>query len=161
MDNTQEKFHKHNGIDNYRLEPKDLLGFPILATIPTYKEIEGTQVYVSVGGQTYLYAVINGVWTRIATASIFLKATATLNFGNISPNSSADLTMTLTGAVNNDIIALGVDDIVISTGTNCTNISFFAWVSAVDTVTIRCTNHDLSNTANPASGTFKVTTIQF
>jgi len=106
-----EKFHRHDGVDNYRINVKDLIGF--------------------------------------------ISKSSTLNFGPISPNSSSDLTITLKGAVNTNVISLGIDNAVFG-GTNCGNISFFAWVSATDTVTVRCTNHDLVNTANPASGTFKV-----
>lgn len=153
--------HRHNGIDNYRIDPVDLLGFPILETIPDYPEIEGTQVFVTVGGQTYIYAMINKVWTRMATASIFLSNTDTLNFGAILPNTSADLTMTLTGAVDTNTISLGVEDIVYSTGTNTGDLIFSAWVSAADTVTIRASNISAVNTATPAAGIFKVSTIQF
>ena len=158
--NSIEKFHRHDGVDNYRINPKDLLGFPILSSVPTFKTDNGQQVYVNDGTYIYLYAMIDKVWTRISTASIWLSATATLNFPAINPNSSSDLTVTLTGAVNTNTVSLGVDNAVFG-GTNCGNISFFAWVSAANTVTVRCTNHDLVNTANPASGTFKVVINQF
>jgi hypothetical protein len=154
-----ENYHYHNGIDQPRINPVDLLGFPVQNTIPTYKSEQGTQVYVS-NGIKYLYAFIDRVWTQIARASVTISNSATLNFGAISPHSSADLTIALTGAVDGDTIQLGVSNTVISTGTNCNNISFFAWVSAVNVVTIRCVNNDSANTANPASGTFRVTAVQ-
>lgn len=156
-----EPNHYHNGVDNFRLYPKDFHGFPILNSIPDYRTEDGTWTFSVVGNQVYIYAMINKVWERMATASTLIQNTGTLNFGAITPNSSADLTLALVGAVDTDIISLGVANAVIASGTNSTNISFFAWVSASGVVTVRCTNHDLVNTANPASGTFRVMTTQF
>lgn len=158
------EFHTHNGIDSPRVNPMYLQGFPIfLSNPPTHKATEGTIIFVNKNSFVYLYVMINKVWNllSIAPAKGFLSSTTTLNFGVIAPNTSADLTMTVIGASDGDSVLLGVQNIVISTGTNCVNISFFAWISATDTVTIRCTNHDLVNTANPASGTFRSSIIQF
>lgn len=152
--------HTHNGINSQRLYPKDFYGFPIYDAIPTHKAEEGTQIYVIAGGIKYLYVMLNRVWTRMATASSLLTNTATLNFGAIGPSTSADLTMALTGALVGDTVVLGVDDGVISGGVNCTNIVFFAWVSAPNVITIRCLNNDAALTANPASGVFRATVIQ-
>jgi len=153
-----ENYHYHNGIDQPRINPVDLIGFPVLVNIPNYKSEQGTQVYVS-NGSKYLYAFIDRVWTQMARASVTITNSATLNFGTIAPHSSADLTIALTGAVDGDTIQLGVSNAVFG-GTNCNNISFSAWVSATDTVTIRCLNNDAVNTANPAAGLFRITAIQ-
>ena len=97
----------------------------------------------------------------IADLGFIKRGSGTLDFGAIGPNLSADLTLTVTGAVDGDeVIALGMTAAVISGGTNCGNISFFAWVSGADTVTVRCTNHDLALTADPASGTFKASVLR-
>lgn len=153
-----DNYHYHNGIDQPRINPVDLLGFPVLGNIPNYKSEQGTQVYVS-NGVKYLYAFIDRVWTQIARASVTITNSASLNFGAIAPHSSADLTIALTGAVDGDTIQLGIANAVFG-GTNCNNITFLAWVSASNVVTIRCINNDAVNTANPAAGTFRVTAIQ-
>lgn len=101
-------------------------------------------------------SLVVGSGIRIQT---IVSSSATLNFGAILPNSSAGLTMTVVGAVDGSVVTIGVQDKVISTGVNCADISFFAWVSAPDTVTIRCTNTSAVNTANPASGSFISTVI--
>lgn len=82
-------------------------------------------------------------------------STATLDFGSISANSYADLTMTLTGAIVGDDCSIGVPN-----GSVTTNTTFFGWVSAADTVTIRCINNDSVSSKDPASGTFKATVIR-
>lgn len=97
----------------------------------------------------------------IADLGFVKRGSGTLNFGAIAPNSSADLTLTVTGAQDGDeVLGLGIAAAVISGGTNCGNISFSAWVSGADTVTVRCTNHDLALTADPASGTFKASVLR-
>jgi hypothetical protein len=95
----------------------------------------------------------------VHTIHVPIIATATLNFGDIAPNSSADLTMTATGAVDGDVVSVGRANVVYASGTNMDNITFDAWVSASNVVTVRCTNHSATNTANPASGTFKVSVV--
>lgn len=96
---------------------------------------------------------------KTTAASDILKlvktATATLDFPSTSAQSSADLTITLTGAALNDSIILGV-----SNGAVLANTSFSAWVSATDTVTVRLNNYS-SSSKDPSSGTFRVTLLQF
>lgn len=147
-------FHTHDGIDSPRIPGVNLLGFPIFNSAPTHPSEEGTFALTHYG----LWAMLNREWHQLG--GNILTNTASLNFGAIGPSSSADLTLPLVGAVVGDIVSLGVTDAVISTGTNCTNITFFAWVSATGVVTVRCTNNDAILTANPAAGNFKVTTIQ-
>lgn len=79
-----------------------------------------------------------------------LKGSATLDFPNTSTNSSSDLTITVTGAADGDVVALGVPNGSITSGL------FFAWVSAANTVTVRFHNTS-GGGVDPASGTFKVT----
>ncbi|MEA9414402.1 hypothetical protein [Flavobacterium sp. PL02] len=80
-----------------------------------------------------------------------LSGSAVLNFPNIAAGGTSDLTITVTGAAVSDSVALGVDNASVLAG-----IQFTAWVSATNTVTIRCGNLDLSTAKDPASGTFKV-----
>jgi len=83
-----------------------------------------------------------------------LTATATLDFGSTAAGMSSDLTITVTGAVLGDVVTLGVPNASI-----VANTSYFAWVSATDTVTVRHNNYSALPT-NPASGSFKVKVLK-
>lgn len=82
------------------------------------------------------------------------SATATLDFPNTSAQSSADLTITVTGAAANDVVIVGPPTTVNA------NTSFSAFVSAADTVTVRFNNYS-SAAVNPASATFRATVIHY
>jgi len=86
---------------------------------------------------------------------MFLSNTASLDFGNTAPSTSTDLTITVTGAVDGDVVSIGVPN-----GSTLSNGVFTAWVSAANTVTVRFTNTDALASLDPASGTFKVTVIK-
>jgi hypothetical protein len=83
-----------------------------------------------------------------------LKASATLNFGSTAAQSSADLTITVTGAADGDIVIVGTVN-----GSTNANSCYTAWVSAADTVTVRFNNYS-STAIDPASGTFRVYVIK-
>lgn len=89
--------------------------------------------------------------TRWTYGAKLLNGSATLNFGNTTPQTSADLTITVTGAADGDVVSLGVPNASISA-----NTCYTAWVSAANTVTVRFNNYDLVNSYDPASATFKV-----
>jgi hypothetical protein len=84
-----------------------------------------------------------------------LSVTATLDFSSTSAQSSADLTVTVTGAAVGDTVALGVPNASVSA-----NSSFTAWVSATNTVTVRFNNYS-SGAIDPASGSFRATVVRF
>ena len=77
-----------------------------------------------------------------------LSATATLNFASIAAGASADLTVTVTGAVVGDAVHLGLPA-AINAG-----LTFTAFVSAANTVTVRATNVT-GGAIDPASATFR------
>lgn len=93
----------------------------------------------------------NGNWTWTS----LLKATATLDFPSTIAATSADLTITVTGAVLGDPVTIGVPNGSVVTGT-----CYSAWVSAADTVTVRLNNFS-AIPADPASGSFKVYVFKF
>lgn len=82
-----------------------------------------------------------------------LKATATLNFGSIATTASADLTITVTGALAGDTVALGLP------AAPTAGIVFQAFVSADDTVTVRATNVTGSS-VDPASASYSVAIVR-
>jgi len=79
-----------------------------------------------------------------------LTGSATLDFPSTTTLLSADLTITVTGAADGDVVSLGVPNAAVNA-----NTCYTAWVSATNTVTVRFNNYS-SGTVNPASGTFKV-----
>lgn len=79
-----------------------------------------------------------------------LGGSATLDFPNTGAQNSADLTITVVGAVAGDPVMLGVPN-----GSVNANTCFTAWVSAADTVSVRFNNYS-AGAVNPASGAFQV-----
>lgn len=77
-----------------------------------------------------------------------LTGSATLDFGTIAPNGHETLTITVTGAALGDVVSLGIPN----SSTN-DHGAFMAWVSATDTVSVKCYNFD-GVSFDPASGTF-------
>jgi hypothetical protein len=94
--------------------------------------------------QAYAYADS----TAFASVSDELYGSAALNF-DLSAVTFQDLTITVTGAVAGDPVYLGIPDAAMTNDT-----TFFAWVSATNTVTVRAMT--TTGTPDPASGTFKV-----
>jgi hypothetical protein len=84
-----------------------------------------------------------------------LTGSATLDFGNTNAGESADLTITVTGAADGDVVAIGVPN-----GSVNANTCYTAWVSAANTVTVRFNNYS-GSAVNPASGTFKAFVTKF
>ncbi len=79
-----------------------------------------------------------------------LSASATIDFGSTNAGASNDMTITVAGAVDGDVVSIGVPHLAVNP-----NSCYTAWVSAVNTVTIRFNNY--SNTSiDPSPGTFKV-----
>lgn len=79
-----------------------------------------------------------------------LSGSSALNFPSTGAQSSSDLTVTVTGAVDGDVVSIGVPNAAVNA-----NTCYTAWVSATDTVTIRFNNYS-SGSVDPASATFKI-----
>lgn len=101
-------------------------------------EYDGTELYFTPGSTRHIVSRV-------------IKGSATLDFGSTAAGTATDLTVTVTGAVSGDPVYIGVPS-----GSVPDNGTFFAWVSAADTVTVRYANNDPLNAKDPASGTFKV-----
>jgi hypothetical protein len=81
-----------------------------------------------------------------------IDATATLNFPSTLLTAVSDLTVTVTGAAVGDVVSIGVPNgSVTATG------SYWGWVSATNTVTVRFSP---KATEDPASGSFKVSVFK-
>jgi hypothetical protein len=115
---------------------------PIGATTPA--AITGTTVAantsVTIGGGTAITMVIS--------------ATASLDFPTTTLSTCSDLTMTVTGAAAGDPVFLGAPSASVPGGG-----SFFAWVSAANTVTVRfCAD---GTARDPAGGAFRAAVVKF
>lgn len=86
-----------------------------------------------------------------------LTVTASLDFPNVLAGATQDLTVTVAGVLAADIapiVKLGIP-----AGLNA-GLVFHGWVSADDTVTVRCTNATVGN-INPAAATFRITVERY
>lgn len=100
------------------------------------------------------YFVVSGT-TRYTLAKT-LTATASLNFPNTAASSTSDLTMTVTGAAIGDPVIVTPPN-----GSVAANSIFTCWVSATNTVTVRFSNLDILNAADPASGTYRAVVFKY
>lgn len=82
------------------------------------------------------------------------SASATLDFGSTAAQNSSELTITVTGAADGDMVILGVPN-----ASSNANSCYTVRVSATNTVSVRFNNYS-SGAINPASGTFKVSVIK-
>jgi hypothetical protein len=96
--------------------------------------------------------------TNIGTGTTILQvlsASATLDFGSIAAGTSADLTISVTGAAVGDSVCVGTP------AAPDANTTIFGFVSATDTVTVRVVNNQLVGAIDPASGTYRATVLRF
>jgi hypothetical protein len=91
-----------------------------------------------------------GEWT---TAAPTLSSTVTLDHVDTPAHSSSELTTSISGAAVGDPVVLGTPASIPS------NCSYFAWVSATNTVTIRFINAG-AGSVDPASGSFTIKIIK-
>ena len=78
-----------------------------------------------------------------------LRGGVTLNFPSTAAGTVSDLTVTVTGAASGDVCQVGAPNVSVAATS-----TFFCWVSATNTVTIRHSPNGA--TADPASGDFLV-----
>lgn len=119
----------------------------VIPTAPGAGDVwyNGTDLFLDNGALT--------ATTRQKVARV-LTASATLNFPSTGNNNTSDLTITVTGAAIGDCVALG------TTNPGALVDSYYtAWVSAVNTVTVRFGNLD-GGSKDPASAIFKVTVFK-
>lgn len=90
-----------------------------------------------------------GLATR---APLGLSNIAVLDFGSIGAGATAELTITVTGAVTGDTVAVGAPSTIES------GLMWAGYVSAADTVTIRVHNTTAAP-IDPASATWKASVI--
>jgi hypothetical protein len=57
--------HTHDGNNSLQIDPRNLLGFPIVSTAPADNAPEGTLRLYSSGGTYKLYARISNGWRAV------------------------------------------------------------------------------------------------
>lgn len=110
------------------------------------------QVFSTTDSTNYIYRGTTSGWQATITG---IRGSGTLDFGSITHHSEEVLTISVTGAAEGDVVSIGVPN-----ASNLTNVIFNAWVSAANTVSVKCSNLDQSAAKDPASGTFKVTVFK-
>lgn len=129
------------------------------ASTASLKINEGTRQTTPEDG-TLNYVSNNLEFVETSTVYILaktLKSTATLDFPNTANGSFSDLTITLTGVVAGDPLALSIDNASVPSN----NIAYTCWVSSSNTISIRFSNNELVSSVNPASGSFTVSAIHY
>lgn len=100
----------------------------------------------------------NGMGTPPTWTSYFLKGSTTFDFASIASNTDATTTIAVTGAAVGDPVALGRPT---PTGTGAvTELSFEAYVSAVDVVTLNVVNAT-AGAADLDSATYTVVVFKY
>lgn len=88
--------------------------------------------------------------TRWTYGAKILPGSATLDFASTAAQTSSELTISVTGAADGDVVTVGVPNASASA-----NTSYSARVSAANTVTVKFNNYS-SGAVDPTSGTFNV-----
>ncbi|MBL0057908.1 MAG: hypothetical protein IPP35_02030 [Elusimicrobia bacterium] len=103
-------------------------------------QVDGTGGSLKVGGQG-------------TPVTAYLSATQSLDFPSMAKNTTAELTLTVTGAAVGDTVALGPP------GTLPADLMAMAYVSAGNTVTVRLANIG-GGSIDPAAATYRVSVIR-
>ena len=103
--------------------------------------------------KTEWFRFLEGMWSLVPAVTI--TAVATLDFPNTAANAVSDLTVPMAGVLLGDAVTLGVPAASVPAGG-----SYFGWVSAADTVTVRYVNNT-AGALDPASGAFLLVVTRY
>ena len=106
-------------------------------------EYDGTNYFVSNAGIRY-------------TLAKTLTNTATLDFPATGGNTSQELFITVNGAEDGDVVALGIPN-----SATLANTTYTARVSSANTVAVRFNNYINGGSVDPSSGTFRVSVFKY
>lgn len=107
------------------------------------------------------FAALNAVFSgtlRVgggATVNSILSGTASLDFTALAAHTCQVLTITVTGAADGDVVSLGVPNSLADADGATERTTFYGWVSAANTVSVRRCNVTTSSTANPTAATVR------
>lgn len=111
-----------------------------------------TPLYINCHNLSGNQAIDADNFTTVPPTKYTLTGSATLDFLSTAAQSHSDLTITITGAAIGDPVDVGIGSLL--DGTN-----YFAYVSALNTVSVRLNNYS-ATAKDPASATFKVTVFK-
>lgn len=93
-------------------------------------------------------------WDAIKGFSGVITVKSTMDFPSVAPGGIQELTATVTGALVNDTVSLGLP-VTVNAG-----IVFDGRVTAANTVTVRATNIT-AGAINPASAVYRITVMTY
>jgi len=103
---------------------------------------------VAISGSYYVaMGTENGAFRTLST-------TASLNFGTLAGHDSVFSNVTVTGALVNDVVLLGLPSVV------CAGLTYLANVITTNTVCVGALNTD-NNSVNSTTGTFRLTVLNY
>jgi hypothetical protein len=105
------------------------------------------QVFSTTDSTNYIYRGTTSGWQATITG---IRGSATLDFGNTAAQTSEELTITVTGAADGDVVSVSPLNAAYNANTNYT-----ARVSAANTVSVAFNNFSAA-AVDPASAVFKV-----
>lgn len=103
--------------------------------------------------KNYLVSANSGGVVAVKPEAQGFSAAATLDFGSISAQTGAELTIAVPGAATGDSVAIA-PPAALEAG-----LAVFGYVSAANTVTVRCVNAT-AGAINPASASYRATVLK-
>lgn len=137
---------------------------PVLPTVATTETGSGAIVRAtSPTLVTPVLGVASATSMNLGGATLLdvLSATASLDFTALAANSCEVLTITVSGAADGDAVKLGVPNALADVDGATERTTFFGWVSAADTVSVRRCNVTGTVTAEPAAATVRAVVSKF
>lgn len=102
-----------------------------------------------------------GAMAQVSTSRRFGPlASASLDFTALAANTCEVLTITVGGAADGDVVALGIPTALIDVDGATERTVFNGWVSAANTVSVRRCNVTAAATAEPAAATVKAQVLK-
>lgn len=118
-----------------------------------------TKQFLSADDTNSVLTLGNGVLgVSIGTGASIIKhlsGTASLDFTALAANTCEVLTITVTGAADGNTVTLGVPTALADVDGATERTTFFGWVSATNTVSVRRCNVTAGATAEPAAATVR------
>jgi hypothetical protein len=106
-----------------------------------------------IGADGQMLTAASGETTGLKYSWKHLSASASLNFGSVAAQTSAELVIAVTGAAVGDAVFLGTP------AAPDANLTYMAYVSSSGVVTVRCGNLS-AGAIDPAAATFRVVVVQ-
>ncbi len=94
-----------------------------------------------------------------AAVPVIIGGFISIGADTVAANATSDLTFTVSGAVEGDVVAIGLDPAILA-GSNCDKLTWLPFCSAPDTVVVRVHNTDQSSPASFGAGVIKAKVLK-